>query len=84
MSLLSMWGLLKLNANGLPAVSAVGGVMHNVGQVLVAMAVTATPAVAVVLVYLSLFGAVAGALTGVIAYFLNRILAKKVMDDDRG
>ena len=74
LSLLSMWALLKLNKNGLPAVSAVGGIMHNVGQVLVAMLITMTPAVVAVLVYLSLFGAVAGALTGVIAYFTQRIL----------
>ena len=77
LSLLSMFGLLKLRANGLPAVSAVGGILHNVGQVLVAMAVTGTPAVAAVLVYLSLFGGVAGGLTGVLSYYLLRILPKE-------
>ena len=80
LSLLVMFALLKLNKNGLPALSAVGGVMHNVGQVLVAMLVTMTPSVAVVLVYLSLFGATAGALTGVIAFFIHHILCNKVKE----
>jgi len=79
-SLLSMWSLLKLNKNGLPAVSAVGGIMHNVGQVLVAMLVTMTPAIAVVLVYLSFFGVVAGAITGVIAFFIHCVIGSKVKE----
>lgn len=77
LSVLSMFGLLKLKANGLPAISAVGGILHNVGQVLVAIAVTGTPAVAVVLVYLSLFGGIAGALTGVLTFYLLRVLPKE-------
>ena len=77
LSLLGTFLLLKLGKNGLPAVSAVGGILHNVGQVIVAMSVTGTSAIAAVLVYLSLFGAVAGALTGVIAYFVHRLVTKK-------
>ena len=80
LSLFGMFLLLKLNKNGLPAISAVGGVMHNVGQVLVAMLVTSTPSIAVVLIYLSLFGAVAGVLTGFIAYFVHRILMKRAKE----
>ena len=63
--------LLKLGANGVPAVSAAGGVMHNVGQVLVAMAFTGTAGIAVLLVYLALFGLVAGAVIGVVVYFVD-------------
>ena len=74
LSLLAMWALLALNANGLPAVSAVGGILHNVGQVIVAMLITRTPSVAIVLVYLSLFGGIAGALTGVLSYYLLRLI----------
>ena len=80
LSTLTMFLLLKADKNGLPAISAVGGILHNVGQVLVAMLITMTPSVAVVLIYLSLFGALAGALTGILAYFINRILQKKVKE----
>lgn len=64
--------LLKMGANGVPAVSAAGGVMHNVGQILVAIAFTGTAGIAVLLVYLALFGLVAGAVIGVIVYFVDQ------------
>ena len=64
--------LLRIGANGLPAISAAGGILHNLGQTLVAMAVTGTAGIAVLLVYLSLFGAVAGGVIGVIVYFVDR------------
>ena len=64
--------LLKVGANGVPAVSAAGGLMHNIGQVLVAMVLTGTVEIAVLLVYLALFGVVAGAVIGVIVYFVDR------------
>ena len=66
--------LLRLGANGIPAISAAGGVMHNVGQVLVAMAAAGTKGIAVLLVYLSLFGAVAGAVIGVIVFFVDKLI----------
>jgi len=72
LSLVVMTLLLRVGANGLPAISAVGGIMHNIGQILVAMAVTGTVEIAVLLVYLALFGAVAGALIGVIVFFVDR------------
>ena len=68
--------LLRIGANGLPAVSAAGGILHNVGQILVAMAVTGTAGVAVLLVYLSLFGALAGALIGVVVYYVDKATAR--------
>ena len=72
LSFLVMAGLLKLGANGVPAVSAAGGVMHNVGQIVVAIAFTGTAGVAVLLVYRALFGLVAGAVIGVIVYFVDK------------
>ena len=72
LSFLIMAVLLKLGANGVPAISAAGGVMHNVGQILVAIAFTGTAGVAVLLVYLALFGLVAGAVIGVIVYFVDK------------
>lgn len=73
--------LLRIGANGLPAVSAAGGILHNLGQVLVAMAVTGTAGVAVLLVYLSLFGAVAGGVIGVIVYFVDRATLRAQKED---
>ena len=73
--------LLRFGANGVPAVSAAGGVMHNLGQVLVAMAITGTSGIAVLLVYLSLFGLVAGALIGIIVFFVNKALVKAIPED---
>ncbi len=72
LSFVVMLLLLKVGANGVPAVSAAGGLMHNVGQVLVAMTITGTVEIAVLLVYLALFGLVAGAVIGVIVYFVDR------------
>ena len=64
--------LLKIGANGVPAISATGGVMHNVGQVVVAILFTGTTGIAVLLVYLALFGLIAGAVIGVIVYFVDK------------
>ena len=72
LSFLIMAVLLKLGANGVPALSAAGGVMHNVGQILVAIAFTGTAGIAVLLVYLALFGLLAGAVIGVIVYFVDQ------------
>ena len=73
--------LLRIGANGLPAVSAAGGILHNLGQVLVAMAVTGTEGIAVLLVYLSLFGAAAGGVIGVIVYFVDRATLRARKED---
>ena len=75
--------LLRLGANGVPAISAAGGIMHNVGQILVAIAFTGTVGIAVLLVYLALFGLIAGALIGVIVYFVDLGVkrAEKVKND---
>ena len=77
--------LLYIGANGVPAISAAGGIMHNVGQILVAIAFTGTAGVALLLVYLALFGAVAGGVIGVIVYFVDLGVrrAKKEKTDDR-
>lgn len=81
LSFVLMAVLLRLGVNGVPAVSAAGGVAHNIGQVLVAMALTGTTGIAVLLVYLSLFGLVAGALIGVIVFFVNKALVKAIPEE---
>lgn len=55
-------------------VSVLGGVFHNVGQVLAAIAVMQTPAIAVYLAPLTVSGVLAGILVGVLA----GILLKKI------
>ena len=74
LSFLIMALLMKLGQNGLPAIGAAGGILHNVGQILVAIAFSGTAGVAVLLVYLALFGAVAGGVVGVIVYFVDRAI----------
>lgn len=49
---------------GLTSISAVGGVMHNMGQLLVAVVLCGTP-VLVYLPWLILFGVIAGLITGI-------------------
>ena len=85
LSFIVMAVLLKVGANGIPAISASGGIMHNVGQILVAMAFTGTAGVAVLLVYLALFGMLAGAVIGVIVYFVDYGVKRAVKEksDDR-
>jgi len=76
LSFVVMAVLLRIGANGLPAISAVGGIFHNIGQVMVGIAFTGTPSLAILLVYLALFGAVAGGLVGVIVYYVHRALMR--------
>ena len=71
LSFVIMAVLLKLGQNGVPAISGAGGVMHNVGQILVAIAFSGTKGVAVLLVYLALFGLLAGVVIGVIVYYVD-------------
>ena len=70
--------LLRLGANGLPAISAAGGTMHTIGQILVAMAFTGTTGIAILLVYLALFGMLSGAVIGIIVYFVDRALSPAI------
>ena len=84
LSFVVMTVLLKVGANGVPAISAAGGILHNVGQILVAIAFTGTAGIAVLLVYLALFGAVAGGVIGVIVYFVDRgVMRRKADGNDR-
>ena len=53
------------------ACSALGAVCHNIGQILVAVAVTGTPAIAVYLPVLVVSGVITGLFTGLCAQALN-------------
>lgn len=78
LSILGMYGLLRLGLNGLPAISSFGGILHNIGQIFVAMIFTGTTAVVWMLPYLMLFGSVAGFLIGILAY----IIVKRIKVDN--
>lgn len=56
--------------------SVLGGICHNVGQILVAMAVTATPSIAIYLPVLILSGLAAGLFTGLCAQYLINHMKK--------
>lgn len=56
--------------------SVLGGIFHNVGQILVAMAVTATPSIAIYLPVLILSGLAAGLFTGLCAQYLINHMKK--------
>ncbi|NCA67218.1 MAG: Gx transporter family protein [Clostridia bacterium] len=78
LSILTMWLLTFMHKNSLAAISAVGGAMHNIGQVAVAALVTKTAAVFIFLPHLMLFGSLAGILTGVVCH----IVVKRVIKPD--
>lgn len=57
-------------------VSVVGGIMHNVGQILVAILVLRTPQIGYYLIVLTVTGTVAGLLVGLAGYYLVKRFPK--------
>lgn len=81
--LLSGLSMILLKRTGkfhIVTVSVAGGVLHNVGQILVAMAVLRTAAVGWYLLVLWFAGLFAGALVGVLGAFLCARLSPKIFD----
>lgn len=76
LSTLAMYFMLKLKTFGEVGVSAVGGVVHNLGQTLAASLLLASPSVLRLLPYLMLFGELSGILCGIVAKNLTRYLNK--------
>lgn len=70
LAFLTMWALLHLPGLSLFGVCVAGAAAHNAGQVLAAMAVLASPAIAVYLAPLLLFSLVTGAVTGAASILL--------------
>ena len=68
MLLLRRW----LEERQLWVASVLGGICHNIGQILVAMAVTGTPSIVIYLPVLILSGLAAGLFTGLTAQYLLR------------
>lgn len=77
LSLLAMLLLRKLlTPKQIWVASVAGGICHNIGQILVAMAVTSTPSIAVYLPVLILSGLVTGLFTGLCAQYLIHHMKK--------
>jgi len=57
---------------------AVGAVFHNVGQILAAILVTGTPAIAAYLPVLIIAGVIAGVITGLVAQFTLLRIGSKI------
>jgi heptaprenyl diphosphate synthase len=76
LSLLGMMLAKRVNGIGFLAVSVIGAGLHNVGQVLVAMAILQTTGLLYYLAVLTLVAVGTGALTGVVAGMVSRTLKK--------
>lgn len=60
-------------------ISILGGIFHNIGQLLVALALTAVPGVLAYLPYLLISGIITGLFTGLCARFAVRYLRRLLM-----
>ena len=69
LSLIAMALLKKLDVFSIVGVSVAGGVLHNVGQILLAMAVLGTAELGYYLIVLSIAGTVAGVFIGLCGGF---------------
>ncbi len=78
LSLLTMYFVNRLLKKKYPFLTgAVGGLSHNLGQILTALAVTATPGVLAYLPFLTISGILTGLFTGYCALFAERMLLKR-------
>lgn len=71
LSLLSMIAISKIKSFSLISVSIVGGIMHNVGQIICAAFVVRTNGVFIYLPVLMIAGLVSGALIGIVAGLIS-------------
>lgn len=71
LSLLSMVAISKIKSFSLISVSIVGGIMHNVGQIICAAFVVRTNGVFTYLPVLMIAGLVSGALIGIVAGLIS-------------
>ena len=78
LSLLSMWLLQKTKLFSTVGLSVVGAVMHNLGQILVAMLVLETAEIGYYMIVLAVTGTLAGVLIGLASAFLSKRLGKRL------
>lgn len=77
LSVVFMWAMKKINAFSEVGVSVVGGVMHNLGQILVAMFLLETAEIGYYMFVLAVSGTLAGIFIGLAGAFLLRSMQKK-------
>lgn len=78
LSLLSMIALKKTDRFSITGVSVAGGIMHNVGQLLLAVVLMENAAIGYYLPVLILAGTVSGVLIGMAGAFLHRHLPTEI------
>ena len=76
LSLLLMWLLKHLDLFSITGVSVVGGISHNIGQILVAILLLGRFEIGYYLIVLTVTGTVAGTLIGIAASYLLKLLKK--------
>ena len=78
LSLLAMALLKKIDMFSTVGVSIVGGILHNLGQILVALILLDTPQIAYYMIVLTVTGTISGAFIGICgAFMIKRIPLKK-------
>ena len=80
LSLLLMWLLKHLDLFSITGVSVVGGISHNIGQILVAILLLGRFEIGYYLIVLTVTGTVAGTLIGIAASYLLKLLKKVKVD----
>jgi len=82
-SFLGMWGLQKTKKFSMAAISMAGGVLHNTGQVAVAVLLLNTTELWSLLTPLGIAGMVCGLVTGMVATLVYRRLPKGLLPQER-
>ena len=78
LSLLAMALLKKIDLFSTVGVSIVGGILHNLGQILVALILLDTPQIVYYMIVLTVTGTISGAFIGICgAFMIKRIPLKK-------
>ena len=72
--------LLRTKKVGIPTVSIVGAIMHNLTQLLVAIIMTETVEVIGLAPQLAITGLLAGLATGIISYTLIKFMPQKAIN----
>ena len=76
LSLAVMAILKKIDRFSMVGVSVLGGVFHNLGQILMAMLILETAEIGYYMIILTVTGTIAGVLVGILGALLTRYMAK--------
>lgn len=83
LSFIPMFALVYLQKNSIMAISCLGGILHNLGQILIASAITRSLAPMSLLPYMLSLGGVCGIITGLITHLIiKRLYGNKADNGD--